>query len=136
MRRPFVAIPLAAALLLSAGACTSYVVKDKITFVDMNYAEPAPGHFKVVKRGITATAFWDSKESKEKAGSARYMERMTSLMIEATKALLANADLQPNQALYNVRVSAPRVTDQYFGFFIWFHSRYAVTITADVIEFI
>lgn len=136
MRRPIVAIPLAAALLLSAGACTSYVVKDKVYFLDLNDAQPAPGHFRVVKKDVTATAFWDSKESSEPAGSKGYMERMTSLMIEATKALLAKADLQPNQTLYNVRVSAPRVTDQYGGFFIRFESRHAVTITADVIEFI
>jgi hypothetical protein len=54
--------------------------------------------------------------------------------------LVRQANLQDNQALSNVRISSPGVTEQYMayfvlGFAIWREHRHAVMITADVIEF-
>ena len=64
---------------------------------------------------------------------------MTSLMVEAMKKLTAKANLQDNQALYNVRISSPGVQETYMAYIVlsvlfWFESRYAVTLWADVIE--
>lgn len=133
----FTVLSLAMGLL----SCTSYTVQSKSYITDFNHAQPRPGKFRYVKRNLMATAFWDSEKSPEEKGSAAYVVRMTSLVVEATKQLTAQANLGPNQSLYNVRISAPGVTDQYFAYFIfgaafWFESRYAVTISADVIEFI
>jgi hypothetical protein len=131
----------AAAVTVGASACSHYSIKDKMVFADMNYAKPAPGRFRYVKRNVSATAFWDSETSKARAGSKAYMLQMTSLAVTATKKLLYKVNLQHNQALYNVRISAPSVTDTYFFWVLivaGFHwkSRASVTITADVIEFL
>ncbi len=127
--------------LTMATGCTSYVIHSKAYLTDLNYAKPKPGKFKYLQRNVRATTFWDSHASKEDKGSTAYMQRMTSLMVMTMKKLLARANLQDNQALYNVRVSAPGVADTYFAFFIigaafWVESRHAVTITADVIEYL
>lgn len=132
---------LLAPLMVLAVGCTSYVVKSKSYLADVNYAQPKPGKFRVIKRNVTATTFWDSEESRAEKGSPQYVAEMTSLMTRAMQSVVRQANLGANQALYNVRISAPGVTDQYFAFFIigaafWFESRYAVTITADVIEYL
>jgi predicted XRE-type DNA-binding protein len=130
-------LPLGAA----ATGCTSYLVQSKAYMTDLNYAKPKPGKFRYVKRNLHATTFWDSHKSPEERGSPAYMLRLTSLMVQTMKALLRQANLQDNQALYNVRVSAPGVSDTYFAYvlitaFFWIESRYAVTIRADVIEYL
>lgn len=135
---------LACLMLLPMGAtvgCSSYLVKSKAYITDLNYAKPKAGKFRYLKRNIQVTTFWDSHKSLESKGSTAYMQRMTSLMVETMKQLLRKANLQDNQALYNVRVSAPSVSDRYFALAIfvavfWFESRHSVTITADVIEFL
>jgi len=129
------------ALAVSVGGCTSYIVKSKAYLADMNYAQPKPGKFRYVKRHVTASVFWDSDTTNAAKGSPEYVRQMTTLMIQATKSLLFKAKLQHNQALYNVRISAPTVVERYMAYFIigvafWTESRYAVTITADVIEFL
>ena len=141
MPRRLIMTLLVLSLAVGAASCTSYTVQSKSYITDFNHAQPRPGRFRYVKRNLMATAFWDSEKSPEEKGSPAYVVRMTSLVVEATKQLTAQANLGPNQALYNVRISAPGVTDQYFAFFIiaaafWFESRYAVTISAAVIEFI
>ena len=123
------------------GGCTRYVIRDKVVLTDLAYAKPLPGKFRYIKRNVSATAVWDSKESKEEKGSAAYMLSMSSLAVRATKKLLYKVNLQHNQALYNVRMSSPRVLDTYFWYFLiiagfYTESRATVTITADVIEFI
>jgi len=135
------------AVLFTLGAagvtagCTRYVIKDKVVLSDLAYAKPLPGKFRYIKRNVSATAMWDSKESKEEKGSKGYMMRMSSLAVRATKKLLYKVNLQHNQALYNVRISSPRVVDTYFWWFVFIaglytESRATVTVTADVIEFI
>lgn len=141
MHRIARALLLMAPLLLGTQGCTSYMVKSKSYLADVNYAQPKPGKFRVIKRNITVTAFWDSEKSQAETGSPEYVAEMTSLMTRAMAGVVSRANLGANQALYNVRISAPGVTDKYFAFFIigaafWFESRYAVTITADVIEFL
>jgi hypothetical protein len=126
---------------LAASGCTSYIVKSRAYSADVDYAKPQPGKFRVVKRNLTVTTFWDSETSKAEEGSEAYLKEMTSLMVRAMAQLVAKAQLGPNQALYNVRISAPGVADRYFAYFIigaaiWYESRYTVTLSADVIEFI
>lgn len=141
MRKTIPILGLAFLSVCFLPSCTSYFVHGRTYLADMNYAKPEPGKFRYVKRNLSVTVFWDSDKSKEEKGSKAYMNRMTSLMIQATKTLLYQAQLQHNQALYNVRISTSGVKDQYMAFFIlgaafWFESRYSVTMTADVIEFI
>jgi hypothetical protein len=146
-KRPAAAILGCLSVLLCVGTlaapagCSHYYVKDRVVLADLSYAKPAPGGFRYVKRHVTATAYWDSEKSKEEVGSKAYMRRMTSLAAEAIKRLLYKVDLQHNQALYNVRISAPAVLDTYFFYAIflggkYWESRASVTITADVIELI
>jgi len=139
-------IGLALAAVLAVGAlgasgCTSYMVKSRAYTADVDYAKPQPGKFRVVKRNLTVTTFWDSETSKAEEGTEAYLKEMTSLMVRAMAQLVAKAQLGPNQALYNVRISSPGVSDRYFAYFIigaafWYESRYSVTLSADVIEFI
>ncbi len=137
------ALGLCALLLttvLGASSCTTYLVKSKSYLIDMNYAQPRPGGFRVVKRNLTATVSWDSDDNDVPRGSEAYMLKMTSLLTTATQRLLEQANLQDNQALYNVRISAPGVRDQYMAYALitvvfWREQRNAATITADVIEF-
>ncbi len=137
MRRRMLACLLLLPLGVAGLGCSSYLVKSKSYLTDLDYAQPKPGQFRYVKRNILATSFWDSHLSPEEAGSPAYMIRMTSLLVQTMKQILGKANLQANQALYNVRISAPSVQDRYFFWaFFWFKSRHTVTISADVIEFI
>ena len=136
------AIRLCAGLLtaLCCTSCTSYLVKTRTYLTDLNYAQPKPGAFKVITRNVTATVHWDSDDTETPRGSEAYMLKMTSLLTTAMQQLTARANLQDNQALYNVRVSAPDVIEDYMAYalftvFFWHEQRAAVTITADVIEF-
>jgi len=141
MRRKTLACMLLLPLGLALSGCSSYLVQSKAYLTDLNYAQPKAGKFRYVKRNVSATTFWDSHKSPEERGSEGYMIRMTSLLVQTMKQLLHLANLQPNQALYNVRVSAPGVAERYFAFilitaFFWTESRHTVSITADVIEYI
>jgi hypothetical protein len=130
--------PLLAALFCTS--CTSYVVRSRSYLTDLSYAQPRPGGFTVVKRNLSATVNWDSDDPSTPRGSEAYMLKMTSLLTTAMQQLTAKANLQNNQALYNVRVSAPDVIDDYMAYVVltvvfWREQRAAVTVTADVIEF-
>lgn len=141
MRRRTLAILLLLPLGFALSGCSSYLVRSKAYLTDLNYAQPKAGKFRYVKRNVSATTFWDSHKSPEGKGTEAYMIRMTSLLVQTMKQIVQKANLQPNQALYNVRVSAPGVEEKYFALALiigvfWFESRYSVSITADVIEYI
>ncbi len=56
--------------------CTSYSVQSRTYLTDLNYAEPVPGEFLVVKKNLTATAWWDSDQSPYSQGSEAYMKEI------------------------------------------------------------
>jgi hypothetical protein len=131
---------LALACLTTTGCTTYQVVSREYSFASLNYARPAPGKFKYVQRDLKVTVDWDTDDSSSPRGSEAYVARMSTMLVEATKQILVKAALKDNQALYNVRVSAPQVNDAYFAFLIltatsWVETHAQVSIAADVIEF-
>ena len=91
-------------------------------------------------KNLKVTVDWDSDDARFPQGSDAYMQRMSGLMTTAVRDLVRKANLQDNQALYNVRISAPAIDDAYMAYFIfgvafWNRSRAQVSVTADVIEF-
>ena len=125
---------------LMATSCASYQIASREYLTDLNYAEPRPGKFKVIQKDLKVTVDWDSDDVRFPQGSDAYMQRMSGLMTTAVRDLVRKANLQDNQALYNVRISAPAVDDTYmayivFGVIVWNRSRAQVSVTSDVIEF-
>ena len=125
---------------LMAASCASYQIASREYLTDLNYAEPRPGKFKVLQKNLKVTVDWDSDDARFPQGSDAYMQRMSGLMTTAVRDLVRKANLQDNQALYNVRISAPAIDDAYMAYFIfgvafWNRSRAQVSVTADVIEF-
>jgi hypothetical protein len=123
-----------------AASCASYQIASREYLTDLNYAEPRPGKFKVLQKNLKVTVDWDSDDARFPQGSDAYMQRMSGLMTTAVRDLVRKANLQDNQALYNVRISAPAIDDAYMAYFIfgvafWNRSRAQVSVTADVIEF-
>jgi hypothetical protein len=123
-----------------AASCASYQIASREYLTDLNYAEPRPGKFKVLQKNLKVTVDWDSDDARFPQGSDAYMQRMSGLMTTAVRDLVQKANLQDNQALYNVRISAPAIDDAYMAYFIfgvafWNRSRAQVSVTADVIEF-
>jgi hypothetical protein len=124
----------------SATSCVPYQIASRDYLIDLNYAQPRPGKFRVLQKDVKVSVEWDSEDPRFPKGSEAYMQRMSGLLTMAVRELAKKANLQDNQALYNVRVSAPAANDLYMAYVIlsvafWTESRAQVSITADVIEF-
>jgi len=122
--------------------CTSYELVHSGTTGYLDYANPDVGKFKYIKHNIVGKAVFSEENSGLNKGSKEWVDKISNLSKEALKDLIKNADLQDNQALYNIKIDQPTMIDRksagclsLFGATL-VYLYIEVSISADVIEFI
>lgn len=142
MRQPLTLLKLiliGLSIFLVGFGCTSFHVVSRQYLYDLDYAQPEPGGFTYVSRDLNVTIVLDTDT--EEIGSEEFANKITTMLTRAMGQLVQLANLQDNQVLYNIRVSAPIIDEVYVApiLFIpvfWTEGNLQISITADVIEFL